>query len=132
LVFPDGSSGAAVIAHDITSQVTLEQALQDSEERFSLLTESISEGIAILREKSVVTANSRLLSILGCKRIECLSEKIDAVVPGWPSTVPLKANTYTTQLRRGGTVPKRAEVSVNPVKYDGHQAVMVLVRETAN
>ncbi len=126
---PDGSNGVAIIARDRTNQVALENALRDSEERFSLLSESISEGVAILQNRAVVAANAGLLQMLGCKKIESAGEKMAVLIPGWPGGMPRQADTYTVQLKRAGNSVSRVEVSTSLTKYNREEAVLVLVRQ---
>jgi len=125
---PDGSNGVAIIARDRTNQVMLENALRDSEERFSLLSEAVSEGVAILQNKAVVAANTTLLKMLGCKKIESVGEKLPVLIPGWPGRSPRQADTYTVQLRKAGNSTGRVEVSTSLTRYNGGEAVLVLVR----
>ena len=60
-----GVDGVVTIFEDVTKQVVSDEALRESEERFRLMAESISDGISIVEDGRIVYVNDRLEEIMG-------------------------------------------------------------------
>ena len=65
---------------DITERKLAEQALRDSQERFSLLASATFEGVALSEQGRVVDANAQLLTLLGCSRDELIGQPLVSYV----------------------------------------------------
>ena len=70
IVFDDGTPGETVILENITMQVMAEQAQRESEERFRIMAENVSEGILIVENERIVYGNQHIADILGYEPAE--------------------------------------------------------------
>ncbi|MBN1885466.1 MAG: PAS domain S-box protein [Candidatus Krumholzibacteriota bacterium] len=60
--------GVVTIFENVTKQVLADEALRDSEERFRLMAENISDGLSVIESGRIVWVNERLVEILGYPR----------------------------------------------------------------
>lgn len=68
--------GSYVICRDVTSRVNAKKALQESEDRFRLLSNVTIEGIAIHKNGIAIDSNFALSKILGYEREEILNKNL--------------------------------------------------------
>ena len=69
-VFDDGTQGETIILENVTNQVKAERALKESEERFRLMADNISDGILIVENEKIVYGNQHIADILGYEPAE--------------------------------------------------------------
>lgn len=78
LINYDGKPAKLVVARDVTARKKAEQALRDSEERYRLIVETASEGIAIIDSENRVTfANETILRMFGYSKEKILGRTLD-------------------------------------------------------
>jgi PAS domain S-box-containing protein len=74
--------GSMALCVDITQRKQMEEALQESEERFRTLAEASFEGIGLTKQGLILDCNDQLAQMLGCSREELLgAQAADFVAP---------------------------------------------------
>jgi len=64
--------GLLASGEDVTMRKRAEDALRESEERFRMMTENISDGLTILEDNKIAYINNRLCEILGYSRSDIM------------------------------------------------------------
>ncbi|WP_157679264.1 PAS domain S-box protein [Methylovulum psychrotolerans] len=73
---------ATLVALDVTTEKTAEQALRDSEEQFRALLEAAPDAIVIVDEQGlIVLVNALTISLFGYSRAELLGEPVEMLMP---------------------------------------------------
>lgn len=143
-VFDEGGMPVALMIsfRDADVSVRAEQALRESEERYRTLVERAVDGIAIIRDGTVVFANRSLSRMAGIPVAEIIGTPFtDYVLPGDRSVVTdryrrrLKGEPVDTlfDLKVGGRGDGSvdAEVSAGLIQYDGAVCDLVIVRDVS-
>ena len=136
----DGCTLLGGIALDITEQKLAEKASQESEEKYRRLVESSIDGIAIVQGTEVKFANQGLLDMYGASKPE------EVIGQDFSKFVSHEQRDLLVQRgldrERGKDVPNRyefkalrqdgtefdAEISVNPITYEGKPSRQVVFR----
>ena len=136
----DGCTLLGGIALDITEQKLAEKASQESEEKYRSLVESSIDGIAIVQGTEVKFANQGLLDMYGASKPE------EVIGQDFSKFVSHEQRDLLVQRgldrERGKDVPNRyefkalrqdgtefdAEISVNPITYEGKPSRQVVFR----
>jgi PAS domain S-box-containing protein len=132
---------AIFTALDITERKKAQQTLQESEEKYRSLVESSIDGIAIVQGNELKFANQALLNMYGA------SEPEEVIGHNFTKFVAQEYRELLLQRgldrERGKDVPSRyefkalrqdetefdAEISVNPVSYQGKPARQAVLRD---
>lgn len=140
----DQSTGAlkGVIEYvrDVSDQKRVEDALQESEEKYRLLVEQANDGIVILQDYRVMFLNQRLADMYGDTTDHILGRMfVDFVHPSaMPQLVHyyeqrLKGeavpNIYETVLQNKNGDPMPVEINARSFLYNGKPADLVIVRD---
>ena len=133
--------GAVEVTLEITESKQVEEALRKSEERYRTVVELSPDGIAVASKGRHIFANKSLAKIFGVSDPNELLGKslIDYIHPDYRKIVKERLDRRT---KRGELVPLieekmlRAdgaviytEVSAAPLKYEGEQAVLAVIRD---
>ncbi len=125
---------------DITDLKRAEKTLRESEEKFRHLSEEISEGITITVNGKNYWVNKAFCNIFGYKREELIGKGVEFLVI--PEEVPILLERMKLRLAgkkvlsRYETIAQRKdgkkiniEVSAKPIKFEGKQAIQIVVRD---
>jgi PAS domain S-box-containing protein len=78
----DGRKARLVLANDVTEQITAEQALRDSEEKFRTMLEAISQGVMLLdAQGNICQVNVYIETLFGYDRTELVGKPAYSLVP---------------------------------------------------
>jgi PAS domain S-box-containing protein len=123
------------IIRDITERKQVEDALRESEERFSSLSDATSEGIGITDQGRIVDANPQLAGMLGYKPDELIGMNAsDFVAP--ESRDLVMANEMAEfvdpyehlAIKKDGTIFP-VEIRANTIPYKGRQTRVAIIRD---
>ena len=129
------------ISADITDRNKAENALLDSEEKFRILVENSSDGIAIVQDNKIIFVNQKLLETFGYKHKHEMEGHLytNFVIPEFRSTImewgekrekgeyaPTKYECKA--LRKNGDLFD-ADVSVGVFSYQGRPARQAIIRD---
>jgi len=136
-----GELTAIAIGHDITERKIGENALWESEEKYRRLVESSVNGIAIVRDETVVFVNQKMLELHGCTHKKEMEGRAftDFVAPEFRELMKARgkarqsgqnvAERYIYKgLRRDGTVFD-VDISVGCIVYGGQIAIQGILRD---
>jgi len=137
----DLSRGAIFTVLDITERKQGEQALRESEEKYRRLVESSIDGIAIVQGTELKFANPALLDMYGASKAEEVvghnftefvsHEHRDLLVQRGLDRESGKdvLNRYEFKALRQDGTEFDAEISVNPIPYQGKPARQAFLRD---
>jgi len=132
------------ISEDITDQNKAKKALLDSEEKFRILVENSSDGIAIVQDNKIIFVNQKLLAIFDYEHKHEMEGHLytDFVIPEFRNTM------YDWGERRelGEKVPDQyqfkglrkdnslfdADISVGVFSYQGKPARQAIIRDVTS
>jgi PAS domain S-box-containing protein len=133
--------GAVEVTREITESKQAEEALRKSEEKYRTVVEICPDGIAIASKGCHVFANKSLAKIFGVSSPDELLGKpvMDYIHPDYRKIVRERLEQQTKggelaplieeeMLRADGTVIL-SEVTAAPLKYEGEQAVLAVIRD---
>jgi PAS domain S-box-containing protein len=128
-----------VVSHDITERKRVEEALRESEAKYSALVEQAADGVVIVQDGIIKFANSGHARITGYSVAELVGmpflntvdpsirnladQRYAMRVAGSPFSVAFE----TRILCKDGTV-KEAEARSSTIQYQGRPAVLSIVR----
>jgi diguanylate cyclase (GGDEF)-like protein/PAS domain S-box-containing protein/putative nucleotidyltransferase with HDIG domain len=132
--------GIVVNLHDITERKQAEEALKESEEKYSTVVEQATEGITIIQDKLIKFANKHMAEMSGYTVEELTGMSTFDLVP--PEFAPVLAERfaqraktqavsetfYTQLLCKNGTV-KEMENSTRLIQYEGRSAALGITRD---
>lgn len=113
---------------EIEQRKAAEEAIRRSEERFRTLFEATLEGIAIVRNGTILEVNHALLGIFGCRPEEILGRRLADLVSGEVDLegVPRESIGFRQD---GGTVD--IEVAGKRYVFQGEEVSVVAIRDIA-
>lgn len=137
----DGKAiGITGITRDVTERKKAEDALRESEEKYSTLVENATDGVAIIQDKVIKFANKRMAEMSGYTVEELTGMSSFDLVPKDFIPELEKRNLqreqnraveeifYTKMLCKDGTV-KDMESATRLIQYEGRPAVIGIVRD---
>jgi two-component system, sensor histidine kinase and response regulator len=125
----DGSVSKMTIYHDITDRIVIEKSLQDSEQRFRAMIETIEDGyFEVDLNGRFVYTNSALLRMLNAENGEILGQRLTQYIPDDKESLRIQASIakalfdgksmrgvqFKAQPTKG--LPLDIEASIAPVK----------------
>ncbi len=123
------------ITRDITDRKQVEQAMHESEQRFSILSAAAFEGIVISDKGRVVDVNKQLAAMLGCEPSDVVGLAVEKFVA--PELLELVKKHIQSEseepyehlaLRKdGSTFP--VEIRAKPFPYDGRILRVTAIRD---
>ncbi len=138
-----GREARVAAVRDLTAQKKAEQALKESEEKYSLVVEKSNNAIILHRDGIIKFANSTTSQYTGVPPSELTGKKItDFVHPDYKKTVRDNFNTrkagkevknvYEIAIVRKDGPVFPAEINVSLVKYQGEPAGLVFIRDISD
>jgi PAS domain S-box-containing protein len=140
LIEYEGKPADMAIIRDITERKQAEEALKESEKKYSTIVEKGNDGIVIIQDGSVKFANSTITSMVCIDPEEIIGEPfIDLVSPTYRKMVfdryqerisgKEPPNRYEIELfsKDGKKIP--VEVSASLIDYEGRPADMAIIRD---
>ncbi|MFC1964115.1 PAS domain S-box protein [Chloroflexota bacterium] len=135
-----GTKKSVISFMDITARVQAEEALQESEEKYSNLVERANDGIVIIQDGIMKYVNPRLAEMGGYTVEEVTGTQFSDYVP--PAERPkLVARymrrmsgknvepIYETMLRRKDGIDINVEINASTISYQDSAADLVIVRD---
>jgi PAS domain S-box-containing protein len=132
--------GFQIVATNITERKRVEEALRESEKKYSTLVEQSNDGIAIIQDGLIRFANPKILKIYGLTAGETLGKPfLDFVSPEYRGLVVDRykkrmsgeevPNIYELEIlaKDGSKIP--LEINASRIEYQGSPADMVIVRD---
>lgn len=125
---------------DVTERRKVEEALRESETKYSALVEQAMDGIMIIQEEKTKFANEALAKTFGYSTEELVNAEIaELVAPAYRDSFveqyrkriagETAAGLYETKgMRKDGTLID-LEISAGQIEYEGRPAVMSFVRD---
>jgi len=132
--------GLRGIMFDITDRKRAEEALRESEKKYSTLVEKGSDGIVVIQDGCVRFANTRILAMTGWKLEEFLHKPfIDFVTEEYKETAleryreklsggGISESYYIEVLKKDGS-SLSVEVNGSLIEYEGKTADLVIIRD---
>lgn len=133
--FKTGERRLAVFFRDITERKRAEDALRESEERFSMLSEAAFEGIGFSDEGRVIDCNEQLATMLGYSQSEMIGLEVSKFV------APESFEIVSKQIISGYEGPYEhlalskdgtkfpVEVRGKTIPYKGRQIRVTIIRD---
>jgi PAS domain S-box-containing protein len=137
----DGKTIAVtLIATDITERKRAEEALLDSEKKYSTLVERGNDGIVIIQDGSIKYANTKMVDISGFSVEEIIGKRfVDFLSPEYGKLVTDRyrrrmagehvLSRYEIEIlaRDGTSIP--LEINASSIEYEGKPADMAIIRD---
>jgi len=127
--------GASGVGTDITSEFRMEIQVRESEERFRILSEATSEGIAITVDGIIVDANAGLANMLGVPSYQLLGSPVLALFPSETQAgiqeflTPESTKLFETYLKNHEDLLVPIEVRTRPRPFHDREALVVTIRD---
>ncbi len=103
--FEDGLPGVTIILENITERKRMEEELRESEQRYRLLCDSISDSVYVLdRDWRFVLVNAAGLRLVQMPKEKLLGNKLGDLFPGVEKSTFFKTYRRVMETRKPGTV----------------------------
>jgi PAS domain S-box-containing protein len=138
---PDGKIVAVVeVVKDITKYKLTEEALKESEEKYSTIVEKGNDGICIVQDKLVKYVNLKMVQLTGFSIDETLGKQfIDCIAPEYRELILERhkrqisgekvLTRYEMEILKKDGKKTPVEVNVSLIDYEGRPAVMAIIRD---
>jgi PAS domain S-box-containing protein len=130
-------TGFVDIVRDLTERKKAEEALRESEERYSRLSAAAFEGIGICEQGKIIDANDQLAKMLGYEPSELVGKDVlDFVAPESRDLVTANVQKgyegpyeHLAMRKDGSVFP--VEIRARSIPYKGHTARVSAIRDIA-
>lgn len=124
-----------VVTRDVSERKKAEEALRESEERFSTISSAAFEGIGISEQAKLIDANDQLAKLLGYEPGEMIGKSVlDFVAPESRDLVIAKMRAgfegpYEHLALRKDSSVFPVEIRAKPIRYKGHMARITAISD---
>jgi len=136
----DGQPRTSMIIRDITERKHAEEALKQSETKYSNLINKSNDGIIVIQDGLIKFANSKMLEMAGFSMNEILGKPfLNFVVSEWQELVADRykkrmsgekmPDNYEIEILSKDSSKIPVEVNASIIEYDGHPADMAIIRD---
>ena len=129
------------VSRDVTAERAARDALSDSELRYRMLLEALSEGVFVAQDRRIAYANPALLNLLGYDMAALQSLPFEAFVA--PECLKLVSESYEQRVGDGPEPPPNYEITwlardgrridielkASRIRYQGRNAVLGVVAD---
>lgn len=135
-----GKPSILAIARDIGERKRAEGRLRESEEKYRIVVDNASEGIAVIQDATIKFANARTMEILGHSQQELTSrpfiefihpDDMPMVMERYKSRVKGERSSESTRFRvihaSGST--RWVEISAVPIGWEGRAAILYFLED---
>lgn len=127
--------GVQIVARDVTQSVKDRRELEDSKERFRVLSEATTDGIFIHKKFKVIDANKNLAKMLGMKVSEVIGKSLFDYISPETKTKALKNILVKNHKPYEGEAFKKdgtrfpIEIYARTIPYKGEKTRIVSIRD---
>lgn len=115
---------------EIEQRRAIELEIRQSEQRFRALFEATLEGIAIVRDGTILAVNGAMTAIFGVPAAELQGQALAELIElGDLSTNPLSSEPRETIGRRRDGSPVNLEIAGKRILFQGEEATVVAIRD---
>jgi len=134
------TTGFLAVTRDITIRKRGEEALRESEAKYSALVENAKDGVVIVQENVFVFVNKAYADIAGYSIEELIGKSVMELVPQDQKNIiakrykkrlrgkPVSSPFVTKVLRKDGTT-KNVEYSASLIQYKGRPVLTAVIRD---
>jgi PAS domain S-box-containing protein len=134
--------GVISLGLDVTDQRKAEEALRQSERKYSTIVEGVNDGVVIIQDQKIKFANRKILDITGFSIEECLDRSfLDFVSPAYRAitlanykkrmTGGKVVDRYEVTLRKKNGLEIPVEISGAVNEYGGRPAELAIIRDVS-
>ncbi len=118
-----------------TKRKRAEDQLKLSSQKYKSLVEASTEGTLMLIDNRIIFANLKLSNLIGFEPGEIIGSSVsDFFKINWDESVrkitkPNKSFNFESQIAKGKNTGSEVVLSISKIDYDGHVAIIVIVKE---
>lgn len=136
----DGRNVRFELAIDIDDRKKTEEALKESEKKYSTLVEHAHDGVFIIQDGTRKFSNKAMATIFGYTLKEFIDHSfLENILPDYRSPLEKRVQNveslrenpqiYQAKIVRKDGVLRDVEMSISPIRYSGKPAIMGIIRD---